>query len=59
MIENQIDQQIRQLEYSMMYQGIRLEDYCKMTGTKMEDIRAQYREAAEITSGRSWWWKPS
>jgi trigger factor len=47
MIENQIDQQIRQLEYSMMYQGIRLEDYLQMTGTKMEDIRAQYREAAE------------
>ena len=47
MIENQIDQQIRQLEYSMMYQGIRLEDYLQMTGTKMEDIRAQYRESAE------------
>ena len=47
MIENQIDQQIRQLEYSMMYQGIKLEDYLQMTGTKMEDIRAQYRESAE------------
>jgi trigger factor len=47
MIDNQIDQQIRQLEYSMMYQGIRLEDYLNMTGMKMEDIRAQYRETAE------------
>jgi trigger factor len=47
MIENQIDQQIRQLEYSMMYQGIKLEDYMNMTGTKIEDIRGQYRESAE------------
>jgi trigger factor len=47
MIENQIDQQLRQLEYSMMYQGIKLEDYMNMTGTKIEDIRAQYRESAE------------
>ncbi len=47
MIENQIDQQLRQLEYSMMYQGIKLQDYLQMTGTKIEDIRAQYRESAE------------
>lgn len=47
MIENQIDHQLKQLEYSMMYQGIRLEDYMNMTGTKLEDIRAQYRESAE------------
>jgi trigger factor len=47
MIENQIDHQIKQLEYSMMYQGIKLEDYMKMTGTKLEDIRTQYRETAE------------
>ncbi len=47
MIENQIDHQLRQLEYSMMYQGIKLQDYLQMTGTKIEDIRAQYRESAE------------
>ena len=47
MIENQIDHQLRQLEYSMMYQGIKLQDYLQMTGTKLEDIRAQYREPAE------------
>ena len=47
MIENQIDQQLRQLEYSMMYQGIKLEDYMQMTGTKLEDIRAQYHDSAE------------
>ena len=47
MIENQIDNQLRQIEYSLMYQGIKLDDYLKMTGTKMEDIRKDYREPAE------------
>ncbi len=49
MIENQIDHQLKQLEYSMMYQGIKLADYLEMTGTKIEDVRAQYRESAEHT----------
>ena len=48
MIENQIDRQIQQLEYSMMYQGISLKDYLSMTGTKMEDVRAQYSEGAQM-----------
>lgn len=47
MIENQIDHQIRQLEYSMMYQGMKLSDYMQMTGMKMEDLRKEYRESAE------------
>ena len=47
MIDNQIDNQLKQLEYSMMYQGIKLQDYMKMTGMKMEDLRAEYRETAE------------
>ena len=47
MIENQIDHQIRQLEYSMMYQGMKLADYLAMTGTKMEDVRKDYHESAE------------
>ena len=47
MIENQVDHQIRQLEYSMMYQGMKLADYLEMTGTKMEDVRSEYRESAE------------
>ncbi len=47
MIENQIDNQLRQLEYSMMYQGIKLNDYLEMTGTKLEDVREQYKQGAE------------
>lgn len=49
MVDNQIDHQLQQLEYSMMYQGIRLEDYLKMTGMKMEDVRAQYKDGAETS----------
>ncbi len=47
MIENQIDHQLQQIEYSLMYQGMKLADYLSMTGTKIEDLRAQYREDAE------------
>jgi len=47
MVENQIDHRLQQIEYSLMYQGIRLEDYLKMTGTKIEDLRAEYRDEAE------------
>lgn len=49
MIENQIDHQLKQLEYSMMYQGINFADYLAMTGKKMEDMRAQCRGGAEQT----------
>ena len=49
MIENQIDNQIQQIQYSMMYQGIKLEDYLKMTGMTMEQLRGDYRDQAEKT----------
>ena len=49
MIENQIDNQIQQIEYSMMYQGIKLEDYLKMTGSTIEALRKDYREPAQST----------
>jgi trigger factor len=49
MIENQIDDHIKQIEYSLLYQGVKLEDYLKMTGMKLEDLRKDYRENAEKT----------
>lgn len=49
MIENQIDNHIRQIEYSLMYQGVKLDDYLKMTGGSMEELRKEYREPAEKT----------
>ncbi len=47
MIESQIDHQIKQLEYSMMVQGMKLADYMQMTGMTMENLRKEYRESAE------------
>ena len=47
MIDNQIDNQIQQIEYSMMYQGIKLTDYLQMMGMTMEKLRSDYRETAE------------
>lgn len=49
MIENQIDNHIRQVEYSLMYQGLKLDDYLKMTGGTMEELRREYCESAEKT----------
>ena len=41
MTENQIDNQIKQIEYSLMYQGMKLDDYLKMTGGTMEELYAK------------------
>lgn len=47
MIESQIDHQLQQIEYSLMYQGMKLADYLSMTGMTMETLRAEYKETAE------------
>lgn len=49
MIEKQIDNNIRQIEYSLMYQGIKLDEYLKMVGGSLEQLRKEYRETAEKT----------
>ena len=49
MIENQIDEHIRQIELSLLYQGVKLEEYMKMTGITMEALRNDYRDEAEKT----------
>ena len=47
LVERQIDNMVRDMEYRMMYSGIKLEDYLKYSGTTMEDLRNNYRENAE------------
>lgn len=49
MIENQIDDMIEDLNYRLMYQGLKLEDYLKYTNSDMEKLRASYKEQAEKT----------
>ena len=47
LVERQIDNMVRDMEYRMMYSGIKMEDYLKYAGTTMEDLRKNYRENAE------------
>ena len=47
MIEEQIDNIMREMEMQMMYQGLRLEDFLKYTGQTMESAREAYRQSAE------------
>ena len=44
MIETQIDNYIREFQYSLTYQGLKIEDYFKYTNTTMEALRDNYRE---------------
>ncbi len=47
LVERQIDNMVRDMEYRMMYSGIKMDDYLKYSGTTMEDLRKNYRENAE------------
>ena len=47
MIERQIDNMVRDMEYRMMYQGLKLEDYLKYMGMSMEDYRKGYADQAK------------
>lgn len=47
MVDNALNQVIQEISYNMQNQGIKLEDYYKMTGTTEEDIKKQYKENTE------------
>ena len=49
MVETQIDNYLHDFEYSLMYQGLKLDDYVKYTNTSIDDIRAQYKDRAKKT----------
>lgn len=49
MVESQIDNYLQDFEYSLMYQGLKMEDYVKYTNTTMEQLREQYRERSKKT----------
>jgi|AntRauTorcE11897_2_1112592.scaffolds.fasta_scaffold00001_351 trigger factor len=46
LVEQQIDSFIKDFEYKLMYQGMKLDDYLKMMKTTKEDLRADRREDA-------------
>ena len=47
LIEGQTDNMVREMEYRMSYQGLKLEDYLKYVGKTMEEYRKEYRPQAE------------
>lgn len=46
-VERQIDNMLKDFEFSLSYQGLNLEYYYNMTGTKEEDLRNQMSEDAK------------
>ncbi len=46
MIEDQIDNMLRDMEMRMAYQGMKLDDYFKYTGQTREQVRDMYKEPA-------------
>ena len=49
MVDSQIDGMIQEMQYRLMYQGAKLEDYLKYTGQTMEQLRESYAERAQKT----------
>ena len=47
MVETQIDNELRQFDFRLRNQGLELEKYLELTGSKIEDMREQFREVAE------------
>ena len=47
MVEEAIDNMLRDMEMRLMYQGMRLDDYLKYTGQTREDLRKVYHDEAE------------
>ena len=47
MVEEQIDDMLRDMELRMMYQGLRMQDFLKYSGQTMEQLRDTYRQQAE------------
>ena len=47
MVERQVDAIVQDMEYRMMYQGLRLEDFLKYSNQTMEAYRESFKANAE------------
>lgn len=47
MTDRQVNYMMQDIAYRLSMNGISLEDYCKFTGTDLDDLRASYRSEAE------------
>ncbi|MDD4833030.1 MAG: trigger factor, partial [Clostridia bacterium] len=48
MVETQIDAYVEDFGYTLMYQGLNLDDYLKYTNNTKEKLRETYREKAQV-----------
>lgn len=49
MIDRQTEQSLRNMEYNLMYQGIKLDDYLKYIGTTREEYKKNFEEEGRKT----------
>lgn len=49
MVDSEIDRNLNELDFTLRYQGLNLEQYLTFTGTSLDAIRAQYKEQAYNT----------
>lgn len=47
MVDEQIEEMVKEFEYRLMYQGMKMDDYLKYTGLTKEKIAEDYKEQAE------------
>jgi trigger factor len=47
MVEDQLDQIVREMQLRMAYQGLKMEDYLKYTGQNAQQLRDMYKSEAE------------
>ncbi len=47
MVENQVENEIREFEYRLMMQGLNLDQYMQFTNSTLEDFKEQIRPVAE------------
>ncbi|CAH2214700.1 trigger factor [Tepidibacter aestuarii] len=47
MVDNQVNNMLRDFDQQLQMQGLNLENYVKFTGMKIEDLKAQMREDAQ------------
>lgn len=47
MVMAEVEQQLRQFEYQLSMQGMKLQDYVQMTGGKIDDLVQQIYPSAE------------
>lgn len=48
MIEDQIDNMVRDMEMQVLYRGMKMDDYLKYTGVTREKLREMYRNQASV-----------